>query len=331
MRKVSVIMPAYNAEKYIKEAIDSILSQTFRDFEFIILNDCSRDTTEQIILSYRDDRIVYVKNEKNMGVAATLNRGLQLAKGEYVARMDADDISLPRRLEQQVRYLDAHPDIAVLGTNVETFDENGSIHTGWSSSDPVQTKIDLLFSCGLAHPSVMMRRNTILELGGYDLDFEGLEDYQLWCRVAENYGVTTLSEILLRYRVHSGQVTKNPSPEYLKRLRALHAGQLRQLGLPEEGPRAESYYRYCQRKPLEERQEVLALALFFENLLSANQQTGQFDHALLECTARSVLVTAASRLNRSDRKEICRGTYLVTSGNLWIYCVKRNLRRLLKR
>lgn len=112
MPKISVILPAYNAEKYINEAIDSILTQTYRDFELIILNDCSKDRTEEIILSYEDDRIVYLKNQVNMGVAATLNRGLAAAKGEYVARMDADDISLPERFEKQAAYLDEHPGTA---------------------------------------------------------------------------------------------------------------------------------------------------------------------------------------------------------------------------
>ena len=97
MPKISVIMPAYNAEKYLREAIDSILGQTFTDFELIVINDCSRDDTEQIILSYQDPRIVYLKNEKNLGVAGTLNRGLEVARGAYIARMDADDRSVPDR------------------------------------------------------------------------------------------------------------------------------------------------------------------------------------------------------------------------------------------
>ena len=103
MAKVSGIVPVYKVEPYLHRCVDSILNQTFGDFEFIVMNDCSRDSTEEIILSYQDDRIVYVKNEQNMGVAATLNKGLRLAKGEYIARMDSDDISLPERM-QLLRY-----------------------------------------------------------------------------------------------------------------------------------------------------------------------------------------------------------------------------------
>jgi glycosyltransferase involved in cell wall biosynthesis len=109
MPKISVIMPTYNAEKYLREAMDSILAQSFKDFELIVINDCSADGTEQIVLSYQDPRIVYLKNEKNLGVAGTLNRGLQVANGKYIARMDSDDRSVPERFEKQLAYLEENP------------------------------------------------------------------------------------------------------------------------------------------------------------------------------------------------------------------------------
>ena len=121
MPKISVIMPARNAEQYIREAIDSILGQTFADFEFLILDDGSTDATAEIVQCCRDERIRFCPNGRNMGVAATLNRGLALAGGEYIARMDADDISLPKRFEKQAAYLNAHRDVAVLGSDLELF------------------------------------------------------------------------------------------------------------------------------------------------------------------------------------------------------------------
>ena len=111
---ISVILPVYNAERFLREAIDSVLKQTFVDFEFIILNDGSTDKTEDIILSYKDPRIRYVKNEKNLKLIKTLNKGVDMARGKYIARMDADDISLPERFEKEVAYLEAHPDVAVV-------------------------------------------------------------------------------------------------------------------------------------------------------------------------------------------------------------------------
>ena len=126
MKKISVLMPAYNAEKYIGEAIESILNQTYKDFEFIIINDGSIDRTEDIILSYDDPRIIYLKNKENSGIVASLNNGLKQAKGQYVARMDADDISLPTRFEKQLQYMESNQHIFVLGTSLILFGENSN-------------------------------------------------------------------------------------------------------------------------------------------------------------------------------------------------------------
>ena len=327
MPRISVILPAYNAETCLQEAIDSILGQTFRDFELIVINDCSRDGTESVILSFRDPRLVYVKNEKNLGIAATLNRGLALAKGQYIARMDADDISLPRRLEKQTAYLDAHPDIAVLGTNVETFDEKGPLRTGWSATDPKQMNVDLFFSCGLAHPSVMMRKSVIDALGGYDPAFEGLEDYELWCRVSKNHGVTTLPEVLFRYRIHGGQVTKNPSEKYLSRLRALKDRQLAELDLKP----SDCYLDLCQDQRPKTQDEILTAAAFFETVLEANRRTCRYDSALLADSFRSILLSAAAALTTAERNAACRRTPLIDPGSLAKYRLKNGLRRLLGR
>ena len=328
MPKISVIMPAYNAEKYIKEAIDSILSQTYGDFELIVLNDCSKDRTEEIILSYRDDRIVYLKNPQNMGVAATLNRGLAAARGEYIARMDADDISLPQRFEKQVAFLDAHPEIAVLGTNCETFDESGPLYTGWSATDPAQMKVDLLFSCGLAHPSVMMRREVVQSLGGYDLEFEGMEDYDLWCRVAESHGVTTLADILFRYRVHSGQVTKNPSEKYMARLRRLKMRQLSLLGISADCPGGELF---CAEKRPKTKEEICRTAEFYSQMLLSNQEKKYYDPALLEQSFRSVILSASLPLGMKACKEIAGQTALLDMTSVRSRRMKQAVKRLLEK
>ena len=123
---VSVVMPVYNGSKYLKEAIDSILNQTFTNFELIIINDGSTDNSEDIIFSYQDRRIYYLKNEHNKGICITLNRGLDNARGKYIARMDCDDISMPQRLAKQVNYLERHRDVGALGTDIITF---GKGHT----------------------------------------------------------------------------------------------------------------------------------------------------------------------------------------------------------
>ena len=326
MPKVSVIMPAYNAEQYIGESIDSILKQTFTDFELIILNDCSRDSTEEIILSYRDSRIVYLKNEENMGVAGTLNRGLAAATGEYVARMDADDISLPERLEKQVNFLDRNSKVAVLGTCLERFGEEISTQYRSFSDNAEQMKIDLLFSCGLAHPSVMMRRAVIAELGGYDLEYEGLEDYELWCRVAEQHDVLALPDLLLRYRVHGKQVTKNPSEKYLTRMRRLKERQLHEIGIPTHGEVAESFYRYCLGNKPDTVEEAVSLAQFLEDVCKADHP---YDVGRLKATFRAVLLGTTYDLSWLEVRRICKSTELICTRDVLGQRAKRVVRRLL--
>ena len=327
MKLVSVIMPAYNAEKYIAQAIESVLGQTFDDFEFIIINDCSRDRTEEIILSYNDPRIVYLKNEENLGVAATLNKGLAAAKGEYIARMDADDISLPERLAKQVAYLDANEEIAVLGTNVESFNELGTISTGWSALNPEQMKVDLLFACGLAHPSVMMRAEVIRELGGYDVEFNGLEDYELWCRVLENHKITTLPDILLRYRIHGSQVTQNPSQRYLALLRALKTRQIQQLGLEP----AEEFLRYCECGKLDDPEKLRALDEFFSQVDVANSEKHIYDAEKLRASFRSVIMTSTTKLQKTKQKELAANCHYINKHDLFVRQLKQSIKNILGR
>ena len=326
MPKVSVILPAYNAEKYIKEAVDSILGQTFTDFELIIINDCSKDSTEQILLSYTDPRLVYVKNEQNLGVAGTLNKGLSLAKGTYIARMDADDISLPQRFEKQVAYLDAHEKVAVLGTAVELFGEGMPPQVRQFSQVPEQMKVDLFFSCGLAHPSIMMRTEVIRKLGGYDMAFEGLEDYELWCRVAREHQVTTLPEVLFRYRVHPGQVTKNPSEEYLTRMRKLKKRQLEELGMETGGEMEEIYVRYCLGEQFSDAGDVQSFCAFLETVLDANAAAHCYDERMLHSIFQTVAVNLAMRLERTHAVLLCRSSRLISCWDLWLHRLKCRIR-----
>lgn len=329
MPKISVIMPAYNAEKYIAEAIDSILGQTFEDFEFIILNDCSKDRTEEIILSYNDPRIVYVKNEENMGVARTLNRGLDLAKGEYIARMDADDISLPERFAKQVAFLEKNSDIAVLSTNLNCFNEDGILSPGWVVSDPEQMKIDMLFSCGLAHPSVMMRANVIQNLGGYNPDFNGLEDYELWCRVLEHYNITTLPDILLQYRIHGNQVTKNPSPRHQELQQQLKIRQIQQLGMNPDN--AEAFFLFCKGEKPNTAEKIAELDAFFTLADEANTKIQFYNTDKLRATFCTVILSSAVAIPKTEQKQLVSKCRFLTKRDLFSHSLKFNIKKLLGR
>lgn len=209
MPKVSVIMPAYNAEKYIGEAIESILTQTYSDFEFIIINDGSVDGTEKIINSYKDARIIYMANEKNMGIIVTLNKGLKIASGEYIVRMDADDISLPDRIEKQVEFMDKNMDIGVLGTGLRIFGEYIQESERIFKTSADELKAELLFNSCIAHPTVVIRKSVIVNNNlEYDKDFVGKEDFALWWEIAKVSKIATIPEVLLWYRVHGNQVTQ---------------------------------------------------------------------------------------------------------------------------
>lgn len=207
---VSVVMPVYNGSKYLKEAIDSILNQTFTNFELIIINDGSTDNSEDIIFSYQDRRIYYLKNEHNKGICITLNRGLDNARGKYIARMDCDDISMPQRLAKQVNYLERHRDVGALGTDIITFGKGHTDQYFDFVHNSYECKAGLLFATCFAHPTVMLRASVINKHSlRYDDRYRGLEDYELWYRMSEYAEMTNLPEALIRYRLHNTQLTQN--------------------------------------------------------------------------------------------------------------------------
>lgn len=216
--RISVVLPAYNAEEFIAEAIESILNQTFTDFELIILNDGSTDRTPEIIQKYAkmDKRIVFVNNPENRGLIAVLNQGLDMARGEFVARMDADDISLPTRFEKQVAYMDSHPDVGVLGTVIQGF---GMLD--WPGIQiPVVTVFDMLKQNYMAHPSIMIRKS-ILDKHNlrYNPEYKHCEDLELWSRMIFLTKFHNVMEKLLMYRVSGHNVSMN-NGEHQKKMTA---------------------------------------------------------------------------------------------------------------
>lgn len=201
--KVSVLMPVYNAEKYLRESIDSILAQTFSSITLILINDGSTDNSEKIALSYTDPRIVYVTNEANMGVARTRNVGLALARGEYIALLDNDDIALPTRLEKQIAYLEAHPEVGVVGAYFARFgDDPGHPDTTFTPPADV-TLYDLLRVCCVGSPTAMIRKSVLDE---YDIRFRPeytlADDYAMWCDIIPHARIANIPEVLSLYRWH---------------------------------------------------------------------------------------------------------------------------------
>lgn len=226
---ISVLLPVYNAQNTLREAIDSILNQSFNDFELIVLNDGSTDDSEAIIKSYSDPRIRYLAHP-NCGLAATLNKGLQIAKAEIIARQDNDDCSKPTRFEKQLRYLQDHQACVLLGTAAEIIDEKGTstgrIHA--HPSDNCALQFQLLFDNPFVHSSVMFRKSLVIELGGYSTANTVFEDYDLWSKLAAKGELANLPDVLLSYRESTAGMSRSTS-DYRKRVQQTSYENLRRL------------------------------------------------------------------------------------------------------
>ncbi len=193
-------MPVYNAERFLAEAMDSVLQQTFTDFEFLILDDASTDNSVNIIRSYDDPRIRFYKNDKNMGISATLNRGISLANSDLIARMDADDICYPVRLQRQYDYITAHPECAMVSCWVRVITEDGSLVRQENFRSEFYY-YNLTFECWIYHPTILFRKAAVLEICGYTVTYS--EDFELFWQISRKYKIYNLPELLLDYRVTS--------------------------------------------------------------------------------------------------------------------------------
>ena len=208
---VSILMPVFNGEKYLKAAIESIFKQTYTNFEFIIINDGSTDDSEAIIQTYDDSRIIYIKNPKNYKLIKTLNIGFSLAKGRYIARMDADDISHPDRLQKQVQFLEKNEEYGLVGSGVNLLNGENKSQLLYHA-DHESLKFALAFYCPFIHPSVMIRKSIVEHMEVvFDERFVHAEDYELWTRLAFTTKMANLPEYLLDYRVHDAQISSQHS------------------------------------------------------------------------------------------------------------------------
>lgn len=225
MARVTIIMPVYNGEKYIKEAIDSIVNQTFKDWELLCIDDCSSDSSVKIIQSYEDERIKLLCNNENRGIAFTRNIGLENAKTEYIALLDDDDIAMPYRLEKEVEYLDLHTDIHVVGGHQRQIDAQGNdLNKQWSVPlNPNYLKAYLLFNNGVVNGSTMFRREFIEKNSiRYKDNMCGAEDYMFWVECSLHGKIKNLDNVFLLWRVAGQNETFNMIDNYKqKRFAAL--------------------------------------------------------------------------------------------------------------
>lgn len=234
---ISAVLPVFNAEAYVREAVESILQQTFTDFELIIINDGSTDGSAAILreLAARDPRIVLVERV-NDGLVSALNEGIARARADLIARMDADDVAAPERFALQYARMKAAPELGVLGSFIQLMDKTGSaIRLGTYPVTSMETARFLEEGCPLAHPTVMMRREAVLKAGGYRRIFSHCEDYDLWLRISElGFAIANVPKPLLNYRIHGSNVSAvHRQAQELGTIVALLCHRARQAGLPD--------------------------------------------------------------------------------------------------
>lgn len=242
---ISIIMGAYNGEKTICEAVDSILKQTYEEWEFIICDDCSTDNTNKLLQEYKslDSRICIIRNEKNIGLAGTLNHCLKYVHGEYIARMDCDDISHPERLEKQIKYLQEHPELDLVGTYMYGFNENGLTRIINKKMHP--SKYDIPKENPFHHATILMKADTMQKLGGYKVAkyTQRMEDVDLWYRFfAAGFQGETISEPLYWVRLDENAFRRRKL-KYMVHASYIMWNGISMLGLP-------WYYKVYCAKPI---------------------------------------------------------------------------------
>jgi len=268
--KVTVLMPVYNGERHLNEALDSVLNQTFKDFEFLIINDGSADESVKIIEKYCDARIRLVHNEKNLQLIATLNKGIQLARGEYIARMDCDDVCLPQRLEKQITFMDQHRDVGVCGSWISIFSEK-SRSTWQPPTDSEEISALLFFDTGVAHPSVIMRTKYFVDNGlYYDPSFIHAEDYELWTRAIEYFKFANIPEILLCYRQTSGQISQIFNDVQKENATIVRLRQLQKLDITPDNREIEIHMSMMYDKSARSLEYLEELARWLTRIIRAN-------------------------------------------------------------
>ena len=277
---VTVLMPVHNGAAHLAAAMDSILSQTFRDFEFLIVDDASTDTSAAIVGGYTDPRIRLIPSRERLKLSGALNLGLDQACGTYIARMDADDISLPDRLAVQVRHMEQHPDLGLCGGWIRYFGAHGEVLRRPTTHETIRAYA--LLDNPFAHPTVMLRRD-LLERHAlrFNSDYFPTEDFELWTRAMLLFPVANIPRVLLRYRAHDASLTGSDwSTMDEQAVRIVHA-QLAPLGL-DPSQEALRFHRQLAMGRLEMTAETLDLAeTWLTHLSDANERAGTFDRAAL--------------------------------------------------
>ena len=278
---VTVLMPVYNGEKYLKDAIESVLNQTFRDFEFLIIDDGSTDNGVEIMGLFNDARIRIERNKTNLGLIKTLNNGLTLSRGKYIARMDCDDVSLPKRLSAQVNFMEKHPEIGICGSWVKIIGLKQKFINKYPQKHE-EARAYLLFNTPFAHPAVIIRKELIQKYQfKYDENYKHAEDYELWSRIIDHAKIANIPKVLLHYRMHPESASKKNSLEQTKNSDKVRLKLLNNLGIMPNLAELDIHRRFIRPDYLDHKDFISQLEIWFNKLLSANEKTMIYEQSSL--------------------------------------------------
>ncbi|CAM2830066.1 glycosyltransferase family 2 protein [Rariglobus hedericola] len=278
---ITVLMPVHNAAPFVRAAIDSILTQSWTEFEFLIIDDGSSDDSLAVIKGIADPRIRLVEQKPNQGIVSTLNSGLALARGRYIARMDADDLALPGRLEQQFNFMESHPEVGLCGTYFQKIGDDPG--PGWIRfHENASLQIALLFENPFCHPTVMMRREILSRHQLlYPADAPHAEEYALWARLARHTHFANLPDTLLHYRTHARQVSRLHNAIQCRSIDHVIRTQLAHLGLLRLSSGQLALHQVLGGGFYPLPGYIAHLKKWTRTLVVANARTGLFDHAEL--------------------------------------------------
>jgi glycosyltransferase involved in cell wall biosynthesis len=314
--QVTILTTTYNRAQYLREALDSCLAQSFTDFEILIVDDASTDDTGAILALYRDERIRVVRNERNLGMCSARNRGLSEARGELVAQLDSDDIALPFRLERQVAFMAAHPDVGVCGSWAEYFSPG---HTYiWRFPTTVEEiRAQMVFHNPVCHSSTILRPD-FLARHGLRFRCQVADDYDLWVRALDHFPVTNIGEVLVRYRVHDAQLTRSADTLLQRDTMAVCERQIRKLGLSPTREQLILHVGLPHKRFEPSLDYVMRVQDWLRQVVTANQERNVFPEpsftryagGLWESLCRYAVALGAKGLWRTVRSPMTRHTTL---------------------
>lgn len=276
---ISAVMPAYNSESYIGESIESILNQSYKNFEFIIINDGSTDQTKQIIESYQDPRIRLINHQDNQGLVKSLNQGIKLARGQFIARMDSDDMASPDRFQTQLDYMLSHQKVGVCGSWIKVFGNQNFIWKSPILHDKICTR--LFCESSIYHPSVVIRKSVLdkYELS-YDQAYEYAEDYALWIEMAKHSQLANIPKVLLKYRQHSAQVSRARNQVQTKANEKIKLSLLKNLLKSYTQSEADIHLKSVSWYKGADEETLSLVRSWYQKLIFANREKNIYPHVI---------------------------------------------------